>query len=389
MKKYPQKNVTNAYITSFTSKRWYKPFCVVLTILTLVLFFGVSFFVGYGVRGCSKSSSVVSAYASESQPFYVVDTSLRSFSSLGISYPESSSSTSSDLAVSNLLMNFRFTVNSEGCRINVCYYKLSQGAFDGSISYTVSSSSEFVKDMFLKPNFSKNYGPMFTMGSSPDVLKIYSDSYKDFVNCYLPINYAVSNLPQFAFGDPNSSFPLVFSEFVIIENLDMGFFSYNQPGGENSFGPTKYDYTLRLYYYFDLNRSSYIYFDFPAFYSTVLGNKAESLPINTRFDTIYSSSATDSSVSYQQGFDIGYKNGYDVGYQQKGTSEYNEGYELGYNKGLNESISKISPFSALVSGIDSFMQIRIFGSSVTLGLILSLSFGLVLLGIALKVFFHS
>lgn len=387
MKNYPQKKVKNVYFSSLTSKKWYKPFCVVLTILTLVLFFGVSFFVGYGVRGCSKNSSVTSAYADEGQPFYVFDTSLRSLGPLSYcTYsPADGAGTQNGLT---LFTNIRFTVTDKGCSISLVYSSRVVTSSSNYLTDTVSSP-EFVSDMFITPGFSKSYSAMFTNSSSPEV---YSNSISNN-HSYLCLNYSVSNLPAFAFGDSSSSFPLVSSSCVLIEKQNnplSAFFCYNSDvGGEYSLDDSLFDYVLRLTYYFSSNRDSYISFDFPYHVPTAFRVSNDLIPINTHFNVIYSSAAIDTSISYQQGYDIGYNKGYEVGYQQKGTLEYNNGYDVGYQAGLNKSLSDISPFSALVSGIDSFMQIKIFGSSVTLGLILSLSFGLVLLGIALKVFFHA
>ena len=383
-----QKNVKNVYISSLTSKKWYKPFCVALTILTLILFFGVSFFIGYGVRGLNnKQSRVQTVYADDSQPYYVFDTSLRSLGSLAYCVYSPVNGAGSDNGL-NLFTNIRFTISDKGCSIALVYTNRVVSSSSNYLTDSVSSS-EFVSNMFITPNFSKGYSAMFTNSSSPE---FYTNSVSNY-HSYLCLNYSISNLPAFAFGDSSSSFPLFSSSCVILEKQNnplSTFFCYNSNvGGEYALDTDSFDYVLRLNYYFNSNRDSYISFDFPYRVSSAFNVSNDVIPINTHFNVIYSSSATDTSVSYQEGYDIGYNKGYEVGYQQKGTSEYNNGYNVGYNKGLNASLSDISPFSALVSGIDSFMQIKIFGSSVTLGLILSLSFGLVLLGIALKVFFHA
>lgn len=64
---------------------------------------------------------------------------------------------------------------------------------------------------------------------------------------------------------------------------------------------------------------------------------------------------------------------------------YNHGYELGYNKGLSESLPDIEPWQVIVDGLDSFMNIKLFGS-ISLGTVLKIGLAMLLVGLVIKIF---
>ena len=101
----------------------------------------------------------------------------------------------------------------------------------------------------------------------------------------------------------------------------------------------------------------------------------------------YSEVAGDYDSGWNDGFNYGLTLSDDERIANSYDNGYSAGYKIGYQKGLDSTFSDISPFTVLVSSVDSFLQTKIFGSSITLGLILSLCFGFVLLGVALKIFF--
>lgn len=68
---------------------------------------------------------------------------------------------------------------------------------------------------------------------------------------------------------------------------------------------------------------------------------------------------------------------YDTGYQT--------GFNQGYNKGLNATWSDLSPWQSLVNGVNDFLSMKLFGD-VSLSVLLSVAFGCILLGFAIKIF---
>lgn len=75
-----------------------------------------------------------------------------------------------------------------------------------------------------------------------------------------------------------------------------------------------------------------------------------------------------------------------------GTPSYEVGYQLGYkggyDYGVQQTLSDINPFSIVTDGIDSLLSMDIIGN-MSLGDILKIGFGFVLLGYVLKVFLHA
>lgn len=86
----------------------------------------------------------------------------------------------------------------------------------------------------------------------------------------------------------------------------------------------------------------------------------------------------DDNLYTDYGYDIGYDSGYDVG--------YDSGSDAGYLEGVDASLGDITPWQYLVQQVDAFFNIPIFGSEVTFGTVLSIGFGLILIGIAIKIF---
>lgn len=89
------------------------------------------------------------------------------------------------------------------------------------------------------------------------------------------------------------------------------------------------------------------------------------------------------SSEVQSAYDEGYELGNRVGY----TAGQNKGYELGFSAGkevgLSESIEDVTPWQHIVNAVNSFMHIEII-PNVSISLILSIAFGLILLGFLIK-----
>lgn len=110
----------------------------------------------------------------------------------------------------------------------------------------------------------------------------------------------------------------------------------------------------------------------------------DSNSINFTYTWVYNGLLTDSQ-QYQLGYDTGRtsisQEQYDVWYDQGKSA----GETLGYNRGISEKLENITPWQSIVNAVDSFFQIEIL-PSVTISTILMVGFGVLLLGIAIKVF---
>lgn len=97
--------------------------------------------------------------------------------------------------------------------------------------------------------------------------------------------------------------------------------------------------------------------------------------------------ATDNQ--YQQGYDDGKSSGLiegeQKGYQDGKTAGLIEGEQIGYDKGLNEKLQNITPWQTIVDGVNSFLGVELL-PGVKVSVILSVGFGLILLGLAIKIF---
>ena len=88
-----------------------------------------------------------------------------------------------------------------------------------------------------------------------------------------------------------------------------------------------------------------------------------------------------SSQEYQAGFTAGKSEGYGNGY----TAGEKSGYNNGYTAGLSASLDKITPWQHIVNAVDWFFKIELL-PGVKISLILSIGFGVIMLGFAIKVF---
>ncbi len=89
-------------------------------------------------------------------------------------------------------------------------------------------------------------------------------------------------------------------------------------------------------------------------------------------------------VSPWNTYSSGYREGYEYGYK-KADERYNVGYKAGYDNGLKESLGSITPWDVLFHAVNSFFNAKLFGNISILNIIM-LCFGLILLGIVIKVF---
>lgn len=97
--------------------------------------------------------------------------------------------------------------------------------------------------------------------------------------------------------------------------------------------------------------------------------------------------ATDNQYEqgYTDGKNAGFTEGEQIGYNNGKTAGLTEGEQIGYNKGLNEKLQNITPWQTIVDGVNSFLNIQVF-PGVKLSVIISVGFGVILLGFAIKIF---
>lgn len=88
-----------------------------------------------------------------------------------------------------------------------------------------------------------------------------------------------------------------------------------------------------------------------------------------------------SSQEYQAGFTAGKSDGYGTGF----TAGEKSGYNNGYTAGLSASLENVTPWQHIVNAVDWFFKIEIL-PGVKISLILSVGFGVIMLGFAIKVF---
>lgn len=89
---------------------------------------------------------------------------------------------------------------------------------------------------------------------------------------------------------------------------------------------------------------------------------------------------------YLDGDDDGYRRGYDEGYDLGDFYGQQSGYNRGYNLGISQSLSDVTPWQVIVDGVNKFFGLSILGNSVTIGMIMSIGFGCILFGFAVKIF---
>lgn len=97
--------------------------------------------------------------------------------------------------------------------------------------------------------------------------------------------------------------------------------------------------------------------------------------------------ATDNQYEqgYTDGKTAGLTEGEQIGYNNGKTAGLTEGEKIGYDKGLNEKLQNITPWQTIVDGVNTFLNVQVL-PGVKVSVILSVGFGLVLLGLAIKIF---
>lgn len=92
-----------------------------------------------------------------------------------------------------------------------------------------------------------------------------------------------------------------------------------------------------------------------------------------------------SSQEYQAGYLAGETEGYNRGYNIGNTDGQTEGYNRGFDVGVSQKLSDVTPWQVIVDGVNGFLNIEVL-PSVKLSIILSVAFGIILLGFVFKIF---
>lgn len=109
-------------------------------------------------------------------------------------------------------------------------------------------------------------------------------------------------------------------------------------------------------------------------------------PSNRTYCARYNNSSMTSYIAYDYNYkeldDILY---FKVFYNGFDLTDGNEIYRAGYVAGVDKKLSEITPWSIIVSGVNDFLNIELL-PSVRLSVVLSVAFGIILLGFVIKIF---
>lgn len=137
---------------------------------------------------------------------------------------------------------------------------------------------------------------------------------------------------------------------------------------------------LRLYIMID---SSILYETFMAYMDANFG----------QYYTFVDFFGSDLGAAFDEGYDLGKSDGLTEGKELGRLEGDREGYDrgktegedIGYQRGIRERLEDITPWQHIVDGVNGFLNIQLF-PGVRFSLLLSLAFGLILLGFAIKIF---
>lgn len=159
------------------------------------------------------------------------------------------------------------------------------------------------------------------------------------------------------------------------------FYRFNFVHNDNS----KYNFTFAFY----LSSMNYVLSIATDFKLTNVKGLTDDYQIAYYYTVFTSIVNVVSDNQYQQGYQdgktAGLTEGEQKGYQDGKTAGLTEGEKIGYDKGLNEKLQNITPWQTIVDGVNSFLNVQVL-PGVKVSVILSVGFGLVLLGLAIKIF---
>ena len=161
--------------------------------------------------------------------------------------------------------------------------------------------------------------------------------------------------------------------FTVAQKASTAVYTYNG---------ISYYWSLDMNFYF--SNDIHIYIGFAGTYKSPSDISLNSDDLNYRFWDY-----TDSDLSYHNGYNVGYKNGESAGYTKGVDAGVNDGYDAGYKAGLADgsktALSDVTPWDILVNGLDSFFNIKLFGT-ISIGTIFRITVSTLLIGFIVKIF---
>lgn len=332
-------------------KKFMRTVSIIATILVMFGFFAVAFFVGFGVRSCTMTASADELSTSS----YTVQERIVKSSVYRASSPTE--------------YNAAFT-SSYGFNLSANTLTVFSSYYTSSSAYTEHYDRDFtgllVEDSFSYDGFEYDYVFGYDVGGF------------DISSGNVFIGFIANNVPR------NASKSVSF----IYEDIDNSWFPNNLKYTfyTSKFGTLSYDYCSFLFIRFD------DVFELPEYNSSSVSFACLIFPhsksvFGTPAKGIYTPVYSGVSDDYTSGYNAGLQTSQNKAYTDGFDAGYNQGHEEGYNDGVNTSLSQLTPLGFLTVSVNSFMNTKILGN-ITFGLIFSISFGVILVGILLKIFVH-
>lgn len=119
-----------------------------------------------------------------------------------------------------------------------------------------------------------------------------------------------------------------------------------------------------------------VYYDFISFEDTLVSAFSLRMP-----DTSATSSFVTRSFTSNNTESI-----YRISQLRYDLADYQSAFDEGYKEGLKATLDDVNPFNVVLNTADNFLKVSPFGNDVTFGYILSIGFGVLLLGLCIKIF---
>lgn len=370
---------------------------ILLTLFILILCFSFGFFGGYS---CSSCNGVITANA-DSPPV------------------------GGDFSLACGGNDLIYTVSVDDIDFYIYNQNSSLSFFDHSLKGLVSFGSSYFAPSVSSVGLTKFEFPSVVLASSSSS-KTWLDDPQSRVIRYSTALYggdSVSFRPSTSISLFNKYFG---GDFINIESVNLYDFFNNFTSGyyvpQGSSSPTEY---FSRYYLltdnFNINQTVCIYYGIPLDISLVyqpLVSSPLATSVNSDFYLAFtyrfyysdtSKSIDFGNISYFDSVYIPFINhsfsgvsfpsfnlsrlteyidiadSYGSGYSNGYTSGYSTGYTSGYNKGLDTALSDVTPLSWVSSSVNSLLKTEII-PSVSFSLLISVGFGILMLGFILKWF---
>lgn len=391
---------------------------LLITLFALLITFGVGFGTGYGCRAMNRGSTTITAYAAEVRqsssisvvPYPNITISGEFYNSLNPYIMRNpmvvpSSSDYDFLPISDLPeAGSLFCLNSAGSaasssRVVFVGFNIScQRSFTDFRSRTAglpllrfsrselvySSSSGWVKSVGYA-----NVSCLFNLLQGADALSqaTFSSDYTTRLDIHnggfetLPYTLSYLESSTIAFDNLVSERPV-----YLLLPLRSYYLSVRPAGAVSSSNPVvnNFVFDYRLFTTENTDLSSNPYVDIRLSFSYRVSSLPYTFPNVTLYPD-YPLKVVDYDIDesllerYQAGYSVGHQTGFSEG-QNKG---FELGKEAGLTQGRNEKLEDITPWQHIVNGVNSFLNLQIL-PGVHISVILTITFGLILVGFLLK-----